>query len=249
MPRYILVRSTASTNTYLSRMAAMLPGGTVIHTPEQTGGRGQRGNSWESAPGLNVQFSMLLKKPAVPVANQFSISEAVSLAVVETLTQYADGFSIKWPNDIYHCDRKICGMLIEHSVMGSGINHSIVGVGINVNQTEFLSDAPNPVSLAQIIGREVPVEEMLHKVCEAIERRCAFETYTERSFSDLHDEYLSHLYRCDGDYHNFILPSGETFEARIADVEPVGTLILERADGSRQGFAFKEVAFALASLP
>lgn len=245
MPRYILVHSTASTNTYLSRMAMMLPSGTVIHTPEQTAGRGQRGNVWESEAGKNVQFSMLLKKPAVPVAKQFYISEAVSLAVVEVLAQYADGFSIKWPNDIYYRDKKVCGMLIEHSVMGSGINHSIVGVGINVNQTDFLSDAPNPISLAQILGHEVSVDEVLHKVCEAVERRCDFENYSEVGFDELHAEYLSHLYRRDGELHSFVLPSDETFEARIADVESSGTLILEQADGTRQGFAFKEVAFKI----
>lgn len=245
MPRYILVHSTASTNSYLSRMAMMLPSGTVIHTPEQTAGRGQRGNSWESEAGKNVQFSMLLKKPAVPAAQQFYISEAVSLAVVEVLMQYADDFSIKWPNDIYYRNQKICGMLIEHSVMGNGINHSIVGVGINVNQTDFLSDAPNPISIAQILCHEVPVDEVLHKVCEAIECRCDFESYSESGFGELHAAYLSHLYRRDGTLHKFVLPSCETFEARIADVEPSGTLILEQADGTRQGFAFKEVAFQL----
>ncbi len=55
---------------------------------------------------------------------------------------------IKWPNDIYVADRKICGILIENSITANGINHCIVGMGINVNQTEFRSDAPNPVSLS-----------------------------------------------------------------------------------------------------
>ena len=178
MPRYILVHSTASTNSYLSKMAMMLPGGTVIHTPEQTAGRGQKGNTWESETGKNVIFSMLLKKPMVPIVNQFYISEAVSVAIVEVLSQYMDGFSIKWPNDIYHDDRKVCGILIEHSIMGSSINHSILGVGINVNQVEFKSDAPNPVSLAQLLDRDVDVDDVLHRVCEAMEKRCAFDAYT-----------------------------------------------------------------------
>ena len=82
----------------------MLPTGTVIHTTHQTEGRGQRGNSWESEPGKNVLFSMLLKKPAVPVASQFAISEAVAVAVVEALSKYVEGLKIKWPNDIYYKD-------------------------------------------------------------------------------------------------------------------------------------------------
>ena len=95
MPRYILVRETASTNTYIARMAAMLPSGTVIHTPCQTAGRGQRGNSWESEPGMNIAFSMLLKNPAVAPSSQFYISEAASLAVVDCLNNIHPGFSLK----------------------------------------------------------------------------------------------------------------------------------------------------------
>lgn len=243
MPRYILVRSTASTNSYLAKMAMILPCGTVVHTPEQTAGRGQRGNSWESETGKNAIFSMLLKKPAVSVTNQFYISEAVSLAVVEVLLRYADGFSVKWPNDIYHGDKKICGMLIEHSVMGTGINHSIIGVGINVNQTEFVSDAPNPVSLAQILGHEVPVEEILHGVCEAIEKRCAFDEYAENDFDELHASYLQSLYRNDGNMYSFALPDGSAFQAKIAGVYPSGLLMLTKADGVTDTFAFKEVNF------
>lgn len=223
----------------------MLPGGTVIYTPEQTAGRGQRGNSWESETGKNVIFSMLLKTPAVPVSNQFYISEAVSLAVVEVLSQYAGGFTIKWPNDIYYKDLKICGMLIEHSIMGMSINHSILGVGINVNQEKFLSNAPNPVSLIQILGDETSTQEVLHKVCEEIERRCLFETYNDTSFEALHKEYLSRLYRKDGELHKFELPDGTVFSAKIADVESSGILVLERENSMQERYAFKEVGFVL----
>ena len=245
MPRYILLHHTTSTNSYLARMAAMLPDGTVIHTHHQSEGRGQRGNSWESEPGRNITFSMLLKKPHVPVAAQFAISEAVAVAIVDSLSAYADGFSIKWPNDIYHGDKKVAGILIEHSVMGSGINHSIIGVGINVNQTTFVSDAPNPVSLAHIIGHEIPLDDILHTICEAIEQQCRFHTFDDDAFSSLHQRFLSRLYRRDGAMHSFALPDGHTFEAAIADVEPCGLLVLQSPDGSRLKFAFKEVAFVI----
>ena len=67
MPHYIKVSQTASTNTYMSRLAATLPGGTVIYTPSQTAGRGQKGNSWESEDGKNLTFptcsSVRLSRP------------------------------------------------------------------------------------------------------------------------------------------------------------------------------------------
>lgn len=241
-------------------MAAMLPSGTVIYTHNQTAGRGQRGNSWEAEPGKNLTFSMLVKDIAVQPAQQFYISEAVALAVADYLKQYTDDVTVKWPNDIYHGDRKICGMLIEHILQGANIKNSIFGIGINVNQTVFCSNAPNPVSLAQVIGREIDLEEALHGVCELIERYTDFKNYTTERFSELHSRYLATLYRYDGKMHTFavkaddasalapvnINPQGwERFEAKIEDVLPDGTLLLMRPDGTTHGYSFKEVAFVV----
>ena len=196
MARYINIRETASTNTYLARMASMLPSGTVIYTHNQSAGRGQRGNSWEAEPGKNLTFSMLVKNSGVVPAAQFCISEAVSLAIVDFLSQYADGFSIKWPNDIYHGDRKICGILIEHSLCGNNIRHTIVGAGININQDEFRSDAPNPVSLKQITGKELDLEVAMRDVCARIENEIS--ALAGGDISVLHSRYLAALYRHDG---------------------------------------------------
>ena len=113
MPNFILLQEVDSTNSYLKRNINLLEPWTVIEAYSQTAGRGQKGNSWEAAPGMNATFSMLISRPRVSVKEQFYISEAVSLAIVDTLEQYATGFSIKWPNDIYHGDNKICGILIE----------------------------------------------------------------------------------------------------------------------------------------
>lgn len=243
MARYILIRETASTNSYLARMATMLPSGTVIYTHHQSAGRGQRGNHWEAEPGKNLTFSLLIKNLGIAPVSQFYISETVSVAIVDFLSQYANGFSIKWPNDIYHGDRKICGILIEHSLCGNNINHSIIGVGININQTEFLSDAPNPISLKQITGQEVQLDEALHDVCSRIERSVLALGNTTCNFNELHDRYKSLLYRHDGKLHNFEHPSGKPFRAKIIDVNPTGTLVLQHEDNTIHNYAFKEVAF------
>ena len=245
MPRYILLHETASTNTYLMRMATILPSGTVIHTNNQSAGRGQRGNSWEAEPGKNLTFSQLIKDAAVIPAEQFYISEAVSLAIVEYLNRYTGGISIKWPNDIYYNDKKICGILIEHTLQGNAIKNTVIGVGLNINQTEFRSDAPNPVSLAQIIGKETPLEEALHAVCELIEKHTDFKGFTADKFAEMHKQYLSKLYRNDGAMHTFALPDGTRIEARITDVLPDGTLCLTHSDGTAGRYAFKEIAFII----
>ena len=241
MPHYIKVSQTASTNTYLSRLAATLPGGTVIYTPCQTAGRGQKGNSWESEDGKNLTFSMLLKRPPVKARDQFCLSEVAALAVVETLAGEAgDHFTVKWPNDVYWQDKKVCGMLIENSLDGTDIATCIIGIGINVNQQRFLSDAPNPVSLINITGREHDLMPLLKQVCSRIEQTVAA-LNDDNARADLHRRYMAALYRNDGAMHPYEDAAGNRFMASVAGIAPDGTLTLCHSDGTRHDYLFKQV--------
>ena len=241
MPHYIKVSQTASTNTYLSRLAATLPGGTVIYTPSQTAGRGQKGNSWESEDGKNLTFSLLLKRPPVKARDQFYLSEASALAVVEALTAEAgDGFTVKWPNDVYWQDKKVCGMLLENSLDGTDIATCIAGIGINVNQERFLSDAPNPVSLINITGHEHDLMALLKRVCSRIEQLVE-SLCDEQARKDLHQQYMAALYRNDGQLHPYEDAAGHRFMARVDAIAPDGTLTLLHDDGTRHSYLFKEV--------
>ena len=241
MPHYITVSQTASTTTYLSRWAATLPGGTVIYTPCQTAGRGQKGNSWESEDGKNLTFSLLLKRPPVKAREQFYLSEASALAVVEALTALAgEGFTVKWPNDVYWQDKKICGMLLENSLDGSDIATCIVGIGLNVNQERFVSDAPNPVSLFNITGQEHDLESLLKRVCSRIEQLVnTLDDATARE--QLHRQYMAALYRNNGQQHLWEDAAGHRFMASVAGIAPDGTLTLQHEDGTRHDYLFKEV--------
>ena len=241
MPHYIKVSQTASTNTYLSRLAATLPGGTVIYTPSQTAGRGQKGNSWESEDGKNLTFSLLLKRPSVKARDQFYLSEAAALAVVEALAAEAgDGFSVKWPNDVYWQDKKACGMLLENSLDGTDIATCVVGIGFNVKQERFVSDAPNPVSLINITGHGHDLMSLLKRVCSRIEQ-LVDSLGDEEARRDLHQRYMAALYRNDGKMHPWEDAEGSHFMASVAAIAPDGTLTLQHEDGTRHDYLFKQV--------
>lgn len=238
----------------MAGIAATAEHGTVVYTDWQTAGRGQRGNSWESEPFKNVTMSILLRPENVAPNQQFWLSEISALAVERVLSKYIGNVSIKWPNDVYYKDLKICGMLIEHSLSGGKINYTIPGIGINVNQRVFLSDAPNPISLVNVLGHEVPTSEILDGLVDEILTMC--DQLPEKA-EEIHREFLSKLYRRDG-FHEYqstirstaadglsVLEEGEHFQARIVNVHPDGMLDLMTTEGHIHTFAFKEVAFIL----
>ena len=240
------VKTLASTNDYLSELCKQGKAEefyTVI-AEDQTDGKGQRGNSWESEPGKNLTFSIVLYPTAIEANKQFHLSMLASIAIIDTLTDYTDGFSIKWPNDIYWHDKKICGILIENELEGQYLSQSIIGIGLNINQTEFLSSAPNPVSLYQIIGKEIDKDEVFSKIIHALlgGYKALEDNFIEASACISH-LYKKFLYR-KNDFHIYQDKDG-TFEARIHNVGNDGYLYLEDTGNNIRKYAFKEVTYII----
>lgn len=206
-------------------------------TDFQTAGRGQRGSAWEAEHGANLLFGLRCQPYFLTADRQFLLSEIQALAVVLALDAHGEDFSVKWPNDLYWRDRKIGGMLLEHDLRGTAIAQTISGVGLNVNQTDFKSDAPNPVSLCQITGRRHDRAALMVTIC-----RHFFHLYRRLQQHDeaaIHALYLSRLYHREG-FHAYVDAHGR-FEAEIIGVAPIGTLILRDRQGTLRHYAFKEV--------
>ena len=239
--RLIHLQETDSTNRYLHDLRSEGEDMTVVVANYQSAGRGQGSNSWESEPGKNLLMSIRVHPTMVPPINQFILSEAGALAVGETLDAYTEGISLKWPNDIYWNDQKISGTLIETSVCGMGLASCTFGIGINVNQRVFLSDAPNPVSLWQILGHEVPVEEVMNSLLDALEAHLA--PIWVGDFRSVSERYHQRLYRRQG-FHPYSDANGP-FMAELLHVEDDGHLVLRDTTGSIRQYAFKEVTFVI----
>lgn len=232
---------TDSTNTFLKNLCDRQKVGefTTVFTDYQRQGRGQAGNSWESERDKNLMFSYVFYPNFCEAHHQFYLSQIVSLAVKDTLSEYAEGFSIKWPNDIYWYDKKISGILIENELYGNFIDRCMPGIGININQTQFVSDAPNPVSLAQITGRtHTPSDILIQVLLKTMDYYVIFRR-NEKDY--IVKRYFESLYRSNG-YYPYADREGE-FMARIVDVLPQGTLILCDQKGKQRAYNFKEVKY------
>ena len=216
--------------------------GDVVWADFQTAGRGQRGHEWHSRKGENLTFSVVLEPTFVPIAEQFSVSEVVALSLVDMLAEYGIDAKIKWTNDIYVGDKKLVGILIEHSLSSATLRRTIVGVGVNVNQTEFDTSLPNPVSMAQLLGKELDAEAVLQCFLNHLQRH--YESLREGGAEVLHERYNALLYRKE-EYHTYALPSGEKFRAKIVGTAPSGALRLESEEGTTKDYLFKEVEFVI----
>ncbi len=214
---------------------------TVIITDDQTSGRGQQNNTWESKKGQNLTFSILLKPTFLEPDKQFYISKVVTLAIIDFLQEHTPHSCIKWPNDIYVNDKKIAGVLIENTLMGNGIATSIIGIGLNINQKDFISDAPNPVSLYQLTKKEHNINDMLYKFLELFQKR--YQLLVDDKKNIINNDYFYMLYRKDG-YHLFKDVSGE-FDACIESIDESGLLRLKDTSGIKREYAFKEVEFVI----
>lgn len=206
-------------------------------TDFQTAGRGQRGTSWEAERGANLLFGLRCRPRVLTADRQFLLSEIQALAVVLALDAHGEGFSVKWPNDLYWHDRKIGGMLLEHDLCGTIIDQTISGVGVNVNQTDFRSDAPNPVSLGQITGRRHDRAALTVAICRHFDQ--LYRRLQRHEEAAIHALYLSRLYHREG-FHAYADAQGR-FEAEIIGVAPIGTLILRDRQGAMRHYVFKEV--------
>lgn len=241
MSHITFIEETDSTNKALrERMATgQVDEGSVVVAGFQTAGRGQVGNVWESEAGKNLTFSVVLYPETVPANRQFVLSQLAALSVKEVLDAYTDHITVKWPNDIYWKDKKICGMLIENDLCGKNIYATIIGIGINLNQLEFRSDAPNPVSLAQITGSVYDADDVLDRFLSILYKWYLRLLKGEEDV--IRNKYREALYRRDG-YFPFSDDDGG-FAARIYDIEPTGHLVLQLQDGNLRRYAFKEVRY------
>ncbi|MBW8051386.1 MAG: biotin--[acetyl-CoA-carboxylase] ligase [Cytophagales bacterium] len=225
--------------------------GTTIVTNRQTSGKGQKGNHWQSEPGKNLTFSIILKPGFLDVKQQFKLNFAVSLGIFDFLSSFLKSHvKIKWPNDIYYKDSKIAGILIENSIRSMKMQHSIVGIGINVNQVNF-EKVGYAVSMKTISGKEYSLENMLadllgffevrylqlksnkHKILKSDYMQCLY-WYEEKRLFRIPDSGFR--------FSDYKFEKNQIVEGKIIGIDESGKLGIKIGKEAIY-FGFKEIEF------
>lgn len=238
-----------STNSLSVRQIQTLDNLSVIAAKEQTAGRGQRGNRWLSRPGENLTFSLVLRfgeggLPPLPAVRASRVNILAPVAVRDFLRGEGCECLIKWPNDVLTGGRKICGILVENGLSGSGLAYSVVGIGINVNQCVF-DDLANATSLSCVTGKTYDLPALLEKVAARLEAWLPA-LHDEDAYAALRREYDAALFRkgvaCQ--YRNLL--TGNLFRGVLERVDEDGKAVVTHCDdGSLLRFSFKELGYIL----
>ena len=212
--------------------------GDVVATRKQSSGKGLGENAWVSAPDMNLTFSYFLRPEQIEATRQYVINMAVSNAVRRFLELKLNRkVQVKWPNDILVDEKKICGILIQHALMGSEILYSVIGIGLNVNQVAFPDFARDATSMSLISEKTYNLKILLKEL--SAELSSAFQNLDEAK--DLKSEYLKHLYRI-GKWHNYVL-KGDEIKGCITDINETGLLLLKDEKGQLHACDLKELVY------
>lgn len=190
----IWYESLDSTNSELRRRISEFDNLSVIASRAQSAGRGQGTHSWHSTAGMNLTFSIVYKSYGLPVSEALLITCATTLGIRDYLLSKGVESRIKWPNDIWVGDRKICGILIENRLESTEILWSIVGIGLNLNETEWPKDLPNPVSLKDLTGINYDVDSELVSLHKKICCRCEQLRFADSRLL-LQEEFEKYMFR------------------------------------------------------
>ncbi len=192
----IFLSETESTNSYAIELLKNVKviNGTVVHTYNQTKGRGQRGNTWMSENARNLTFSVILTNDILGSFNQFYLSKIAALACYDLMSHYLNSsqfdIKIKWPNDILVNTQKIGGILIENVFNGQKLQYSVIGIGLNINQLNF-DGISNAISIAKLRG-EINIDEALKAFYRYLEKYALF--LKQQKLEAINELYFGRLY-------------------------------------------------------
>lgn len=239
---FINLEKTSSTNAFMLEMPEDERVDTVVLAREQTAGKGMGSNVWESAPGLNLTFSMGADLSFMKAENQFLLSQAVPLGLLDVLDAMlpSEFLTVKWPNDLYFKSQKLCGILINSTIRGMAMGTSVIGIGLNVNQMHFQEWPTHPVSMKMILGQDVALNPLLRQLVEAVDRRVAM-LRTSMGMSEIKTFYLKRLYR----YRMWADYKADGLKVRrfITGIDPFGRLETLDDAGERHVYDIKQLKF------
>lgn len=193
----------------------------VVLAESQTAGRGRRGQPWTCPPGEGLACSLVVRPEAVP-ALWSRHALAAGLAIAEALDSFGLTAGLKWPNDVWVDQKKICGILVE-----AGKGFVVIGIGLNINVRSFPEGLAHPAtSLALETGGDHSREEVLISILKRLRVRL---DQIDRGFDDMLSSWRT---RCVLTGKKVTLEvNDERWVGRVEGLSSNGELLVQTAAG------------------
>ena len=215
----------------------------VLYSYIQSAGKGQIGRKWYSGVHKNMTFSLQMGIHQLLARDQFHLNMIISLGLRDWIAHIlGDEVTIKWPNDIYIKNKKLAGILVQNTLSEQYISKTLVGIGININETEFPSELPNPISFQQITGSGFDINALFANMLHYLGKR--FQFYDEQSFVNLQKQYTSKLYLLDKVSTFALSENDQHFSGIIKGISREGQLMIDSESGIRK-FNHREIVFKI----
>lgn len=242
----IFLPEVDSTNSYASELLknVNVSEGTLVHTSNQTQGKGQRGNSWEAEIAANVTASVILKPVFLEIKNQFFLYQISALACYDVMAELLNNsqydIKIKWPNDILVNKKKIAGILIENGVIGNRLSNSVIGLGMNINQVNF-HETLNATSIFKLTSRKLEIDSILELLCKNLEKY--YLQLKSGKLNEISTNYLKHLFGLNS-WIEFEIDSKKTIQF-VKAISEEGLLVLKDEFGNEKEYDVKEIKWII----
>lgn len=228
--RVVYYERIGSTNDVARELAdAGAAEGTLVIADEQSTGRGRWGRTWVAPARSSLLMSFILR-PDLPPSHAPRVTMAVALGACEAIRAVTNlPAQIKWYNDLQIHGKKFAGILAESEIVGEQLEYVIVGIGVNVNfdPATVPGIPPDATSLAMELGRAVPRALLAQALLRAIELQYA----RLRAGEDVREAYKNRLATL-GQWVR-VHTTQDCIEGQAIDIDAIGALVLQRADGSR----------------
>jgi len=237
-----------STNLRAKSLAsAGVSDGSVVVTEHQTQGQGRLNRKWVSPPGKNLLFSLIFY-PAVPPTKAFQLTLLASLSVCKSLISVSKiKAGIKWPNDVYVNNRKICGILTEFSASTDRVNWAVVGIGVNVNYDPSSDPEMEPIatSIKKERGRRQRRVDLLRTILEDIDR--LYGRFLSGDMSSVRREWLAHSMILG---KPVVITADNYREEGIAEtIDENGALMVRTGEGEMKMIIYGDLSLRINSFP
>lgn len=241
---FIFLKEVTSTNDYCKELALSdFNDRTLVVSEIQTAGRGTKGRAWSSSNDKGLWFSIMIK-PEFTIKDLNFLPIMTSIAVCEALETFDINALIKWPNDIYIDNKKLCGILTESNISTNNLDYVVIGIGININSDliDFNDDImDSATSLKIVLGKEIDKIILLDKIIEKF-------NYFYSKLISLDKSYILNKYKAKSlvlnKEVNLILRNTSKIVLPL-DILEDGSLLVKNTDSSVEKVLASEISLRL----